>query len=386
MGNSSNRPVMAYAALVAAGAACAGELAPVSVRPFAADRAARIEVAYDARANAYALQAAGADTVVYGVNLADPDVAAGMLRVTAARDAGMLVCLHENYTDMYPDNSPAYPSPMWDASAIALDRRGNRKLGWYQPETHEQALQIAAGRMRELAQAESAAMAAACLPNAAYLDVTTGYRPDWTIDHNAAAATDHSLANAARAVIELFEAMKVIHGGPLFGEGGEGSLRFDTHFAGFVDAVERQIDRRSRALVAPLYELVAIKPRMFNHGMGYYSRYFPDAGQQALHEAQADLDQYRASEMAFGHAGWTWARESGEARARTSAQTGHAGAQDRRRRGCVRRRGETRGVKGFGRRSGRSGGLEPRASPAHTPRGVCAGLARGGFGAPACVV
>ena len=71
-----------------------------------------------------------------------------------------------------------------------------------------------------------------------------------------------------------------------------------------MDGVERQIDRRSRAEVVPLYELAAVKPRMLNHGMGYYSRYFPDPGQEAPPVGEADLDQYRASEIAFGHAGF----------------------------------------------------------------------------------
>jgi len=43
---------------------------------------------------------------------------------------------------------------------------------------------------------------------------------------------------------------------------------------------------------------------MLNHGMGYYSRYFVDAGQETPPLDQVDLDQYRASEIAFGHAGF----------------------------------------------------------------------------------
>ncbi len=231
--------------------------------------------------------------------------------VAAARDAGMLISLHENYTDMYPDNPPDYPSPLWDSSAIALDRYGAQKTGWYQPHTHQQAFQIAADRMRDLAEAESGRMAADYKPNAAYLDVTTGYRPDWTIDHREGNEAGPCLAHASARVLELFQAMKEIHGGPLFGEGGGGVNRFDSHFAGFVDAVERQIDLRSRAYVLPLFELLAVKPRMFNHGMGYYSRYFFDAGQKTPAIEEADLDQYRASGIAFGHAGFLGGSISG---------------------------------------------------------------------------
>src|SRR5262249_3045212 len=79
---------------------------------------------------------------------------------------------------------------------------------------------------------------------------------------------------------------------------------FDTAFAGFVDGVERQIEGRSRAPVAADFELLAVRPRMLNHGMGYYGRYFTDVGQAIPSLADADLDQYRASEIAFGHGGF----------------------------------------------------------------------------------
>jgi len=224
--------------------------------------------------------------------------------VTAARQAGMLVSFHENYTDMYPDDRPDHPSPLWDPSAIALDRYGNPKLGWYHAGTGQQAFRIAARRMLGFAEMECPSIATDYQPNAAFLDVNTGWSPNMAIDHDAAGGATPTLADAHDAIVELFEAMKVFYGGPLLGEGGEGTGRFDSYFAGSVDAVERQTERRSRAWVAPDYELLAVKPRMFNHGMGYYSRYFTDSGQQNPTLGQADLDQYRASEIAFAHAGF----------------------------------------------------------------------------------
>ncbi len=98
--------------------------------------------------------------------------------------------------------------------------------------------------------------------------------------------------------------MRQAYGGPLFGEGGEGANRFDSYFAGAVDGVERQVERRWRARVVPDFELLAVKPRMLNHGMGYYSRYWVESASRRPRPGQNDLDQYRATEIAFGHAGF----------------------------------------------------------------------------------
>ncbi len=224
--------------------------------------------------------------------------------VSAAKQAGMLVALHENYTDMYPDNPPDYPSPLWDPSAIALDANGDRKLGWYHPFTHQQAYVIAADRMLEFSQLESRAIASDYAPDAAYLDVTTGWTPRRAIDHTHAAGKAPTMAWSYYHTTNLFDFIKSVYAGPLLGEGGEGPDRFDSFFAGHVDAVERQVEGRRWAQVIPDYELTCIKPLMLNHGMGYYSRYFTPYGQQPIQASDLDLDQYRASELAFGHAGF----------------------------------------------------------------------------------
>ncbi|MBN2494995.1 MAG: hypothetical protein JXR96_10425 [Deltaproteobacteria bacterium] len=224
--------------------------------------------------------------------------------VSEAVSAGMRIALHENYTDLYPDNAPDYPSPLWDPTAIALDRYGNRKLGWYHEGTQQQAFVIKASRMQGFADMESPSIAADYGPNAAYLDVTTGWSPGRAIDHDAADNAVPTLADAYAATVEHFESVKAIYAGPLFGEGGEGSGRYDSYFAGYVDAVERQTEGRMRARVAPDYELGVVRPRMLNHGLGYYSRYFVGSGQKTPDLSEVDLDQYRASEIAFGHAGF----------------------------------------------------------------------------------
>ena len=82
MRDRSDQRTVVCAALIAA--ACSVPAAEVRVQPFGADRPVEIAVRFDISSNAYTLTAAGADTVVYTVDLDDPDVAAGMLRVTAS--------------------------------------------------------------------------------------------------------------------------------------------------------------------------------------------------------------------------------------------------------------------------------------------------------------
>ncbi len=222
----------------------------------------------------------------------------------AARTSGMLVGLHENYTDMYPDNPPDHPSPLADPTAIALTAGGSEIVAWYNPQTGQQSKRIASGRMNDFAAAEGPSIARDYAPSASFLDVTPGWTPAWTIDHDAADGAVPTLARAFTDALNLFATIKATYNGPLFGEGGEGPDRFDTWFAGPIDGVERQVEGRSRSAVAPDFELLAVKPRMLNHGMGYYSRYFADFGQLTSDLADVDLDQYRATEIAFGHAGF----------------------------------------------------------------------------------
>jgi len=224
--------------------------------------------------------------------------------VETATSRGQLIALHENYTDMYPDNAPQYPSPLFDATAIAVDATGARKLGWYQTGTLQQAFRIAADRMVGFARVESTAIQAGYATNASYLDVSTGWSPAMSIDQRAGSAGGPSLKAAFDQNALLYGLMHTTYQGPLFGEGGEGSERFDSVFAGLVDAVERQTEGRRFALVAPEYELLIVKPRMLNHGLGYHSRYFVPGAQATPAPDQYDLDQYRASELAFGHAGF----------------------------------------------------------------------------------
>ena len=55
----------------------------------------------------------------------------------------------------------------------------------------------------------------------------------------------------------------------------------------------------------PDYELRRVQPLMANHGVGYYGRFFNEIhGQAPIDPARVNWDLYRATEIAFGHAGF----------------------------------------------------------------------------------
>jgi len=133
---------------------------------------------------------------------------------------------------------------------------------------------------------------------AGYLDVTPTVRPgvgtwDIHIDLDARNRDARGWDQAYRNAWRLFR-----HHRSIFeittGEGG-GSA---TYHAGHIDAVERQIAGKIDGPVLPEHELRIVRPLSLHHGMGYYSRYFPeDAPTETW-----DFDRYRAMEIAYGHA------------------------------------------------------------------------------------
>jgi len=110
-----------------------------------------------------------------------------------------------------------------------------------------------------------------------------------------------SFKNVVANTKDLFNFIHETYKGPLFGEGGYYWGRYDSYYAGDVDGVARQIERGLNCDVIPDYELKIIRPLMANHGMGYYDRFFPTS---SFSEINYNYDAYRATEIAYGHAGF----------------------------------------------------------------------------------
>lgn len=234
---------------------------------------------------------------------ADPDygtLAEFQKMIDTAQSYGYLFALHENYADMYQT------SPKYNAADLAKSSDSSFKNGWFDIFTQQQGYFIAGDKAIKYAEEEGQQIKQAYDPNATYLDVNTGWPPTDYLDLSADNPNEKTTAAATQVMKTLFLHQKNLYQGPLFGEGGVGLGRFDTYYAGYVDGVERTIDNNYLGLIMPDFELQAVKPLMVNQGMGYYGRYFipPNTEQQWLSPGEADWDLYRASEIAYGHAGF----------------------------------------------------------------------------------
>jgi hypothetical protein len=220
--------------------------------------------------------------------------------VSDAKSEGWLAALHEDYWYMYPDADNKY----YDPAGPELSRNADLtvKDAWYMADFTLMTKAIRAEKMIDFFNLESAQIAAGYAPDASYLDVNSAWRPDYlnqiTLD-----ASDTDSRSARDAIIgnkTLFDAMRDTYSGPVSGEGGNGQARFDSAYAGYVDAVARDLTPGSTEEGSPVildYELVHIRPLMANQGMGLYDRFLPS------NPTQANWDTYYAMMVAFGHTG-----------------------------------------------------------------------------------
>ncbi|MEO8083868.1 MAG: hypothetical protein ABI780_08605 [Ardenticatenales bacterium] len=99
--------------------------------------------------------------------------------------------------------------------------------------------------------------------------------------------------------------------GPVWADGAHGpwAARYDTFYLGYLDGVSRslstgQFDDAAGAdvSVVPDFALAVARPMGIGYGLGDVGRFFgADRGSGAL--SAAELDAWRATELAFGHAG-----------------------------------------------------------------------------------
>ena len=141
-------------------------------------------------------------------------------------------------------------------------------------------------------------------PNADYLDVHSAVPPWFHVDFRAAsvgAATYQPTGNAHR---ELWAYERALYGGPVLGEGNN-----HWFWSGLLDGVEAQFGAgwpSNEGQSAPLaldFALLKIHPLQFNHGMGYYERWWKQPNWNGL-PPMSVLDQYRMQEIIYGHAGF----------------------------------------------------------------------------------
>lgn len=216
--------------------------------------------------------------------------------VETARDQGWLVAIAEEYAAISQD------SAYWDPHAVAHHADGSFRPGI------RQQWAIAADEMLGFARLEALQIRRNYGPNAAFLGANVAWHPEemlHQVDLDAQNALSQTIDDAVGRAKQLAQFARSVYEGPVLGQGGEGPGRFDTYYAGYVDGVERRIEGGQAAPVIPDYELREVKPRMANYGMGLYGRFFPlRSGHATIDPNEVNWDCYRATQIAYGHAGF----------------------------------------------------------------------------------
>jgi alpha-L-fucosidase len=212
----------------------------------------------------------------------------------ACGEAGWLFALHENYIDFYPK------SHEWNEREVALNPDGTMRKAWFNAGTGEQSYAYKNWAMAKYARIYSHEIHRRYRTTAGFYDVNSCAPPWLHLDYDADEKDAAMLSGRTKGNIELFGVGHEAHKGPLFGEGWQ-------HFwwAGLVDGVEAQVDRKEWAPWVLDFDMLKIHPQQVNHGMGYWERWQEDPeGYWQGMPSPEKLDKYRAMELAFGHAGF----------------------------------------------------------------------------------
>jgi len=215
---------------------------------------------------------------------------------------GIRCALHENYVDYYPNYE------FFDTNDIALDSAGNLQLAWFNPGTGIQSFAVKPNAILRLAASQSPEIHRRYGTQANYLDVHSAVSPWFHVDMRGGEPGAGQFRRVWDVHRQLWVYERAVHEGPVFGEGNR-----HWYWSGWLDGVEAQFGSGwpgNGGFDAPLsvdFDLLKIHPLQFNHGMGYYERWWPDkdygtnwAGLPPL----VVLDQYRVQEVAYGHAGF----------------------------------------------------------------------------------
>jgi hypothetical protein len=230
---------------------------------------------------------------------------AGMKHLVAtAKRLGYDLALHENYVDYYPNYEGFHPGD------ISLDANSNRVKAWFNPGTKIQSFAVQPHAIPILASNQSPQIRDRYQPNADYLDVHSAVPPWFHVDFRAGAKGAAMYQTVWNAHRELWAFERANYGGPVLGEGAN-----HWFWSGLLDGVEAQFGvgwPGNAGRTAPLmvdFDLLKIHPLQFNHGMGYYERWWSSPTWGA-HPPMEILDQYRMQEVIYGHAGFlggaTW--------------------------------------------------------------------------------
>ena len=216
------------------------------------------------------------------------------------RQLGYRLALHTNYVDFYPN------SDVWNPADVALDSQGKLILSWFNSALRIQSYLLKPTKAVFYARLYEPLIHEGYETSAAFLDVHTAILPSFKVDFDARIEGSGRQLATFRAYSELFQALREIHQGPICGEG----YGYAAHiWAGQIDSFEadprslHSLDRGIRGYALPClvdYKLKVLHHRFVPYGAGLMERffYFPKPSQAE------DFHFYRATEIAFGHAGY----------------------------------------------------------------------------------
>jgi hypothetical protein len=213
---------------------------------------------------------------------------------SAARAAGCLFGLHQNYVDYYPDYAGYTPT------ATMRNADGTQMLAWLNTTTGIQSFATKPGLFVSLAETQSPSIHSDYGTNMAFIDVNSSATPWWRADEDASVSGSGMFGTYRDGSIALWAYERSVENGPVLGEG-----KYHWFWSGLLDGVEAQFGAEStpitNGLTAPLFvdfDLGRIHPKQANYGMGFYDRWMPDG---ATITSTLQLDAYRMQEIIFGH-------------------------------------------------------------------------------------
>lgn len=218
--------------------------------------------------------------------------------VATAKRLGYKIALHENYVDYYPNFEG------FDPDDVSLDSAGKPMTAWFNEGTKIQSFAVQPHAILKLAREQSSQIRARYAPNADYLDVHSAVPPWFHTDFRANVPDGAMFRSVWEAHRALWAFERATYGGPVLGEGAN-----HWFWSGLLDGVEAQFgagwpdNQGQNAPLAVDFDLLKIHPLQFNHGMGYYERWWSRPTWSQI-PPMAVLDQYRMQEVIYGHAGF----------------------------------------------------------------------------------
>jgi len=233
-----------------------------------------------------------------GESYGGPD---GLLRISdICRKNGYGLALHTNYVDFYPN------SDVWNSGDLALSSSGAWAASWFNPSTGIQSYLMKPAKSLDYARLYEPLIHEDYQTTAGYLDVHSAVLPSFKVDFDAGTDEAGQQRTTFLSYRDLFDYARTVHEGPLAGEGFGYST---STWAGYIDALEADprslfdIEQGREGSEVPTlvdFKLRALHGLFVPHGAGYLERFYHRPSPLTSEK----LERYRATELAFGNAGF----------------------------------------------------------------------------------